>query len=254
MSHRGWSARLLGIAASSVFAGLALTACGIPTGDDTFSEIPNEDVLFGLDATTTTTSTTTTTTPVTPVTTLVEPTTTIVPYEQVDVYFLSRGRLQPVALALTSDFAPEQLVDKLEEGPPPGVGLDSHIESGLIRSIDKANGVVTVDLDPEIFQRIAAFDQAEAIGQIVLTLTGNLRGVGSVRFTLGGEPTQVKKGDSLLSEPDQAVTFDDYAMLLTTSGPTSTSTTTEVPVTTVAADTVAPAVPPDQSPPSSPGG
>ena len=58
--------------------------------------------------------------------------------------------------------------------------------------------MVTVDLDPEVFGRIPPFDQAEAIGQIVLSLMSNLRGVGPVLFTLGGEPTQVKKGDGLL--------------------------------------------------------
>ena len=91
------------------------------------------------------------------------------PLEQVDIYFLSRGRLQPVPLALTSGFAPDQVVDLLENGPPTGVGLDTLIEPGLIVSTDVADGVMTVDLDPEIFARIAASDQAEAIGQIVLS-------------------------------------------------------------------------------------
>ena len=100
-----------------------------------------------------------------------------------------------------------------------------------------------------MFERIATFDQAEAIGQIVLSLMRNLRGVGSVLFTLGGEPTQVKKGDSVLSEPDQAVTSDDYAALLASTPPTTTSTTTttEAPAATAPVDTV-PAAPPDQPP------
>ena len=157
----------------------------------------------------------------------------IVPLEEVDIYFLSRGRLQPVPVALTTDFAPDQVVDALEKGPPPGVGLDTHIEPGLIVSTEVAEGVVTVDLDPEIFARIAASDQAEAIGQIVLTMLDNVDRVGSVLFTLAGEPTQVKKGDSLLTEPDEAVTFDDYAVLLTTSTATTSTSTTTVPAETV---------------------
>ena len=100
-----------------------------------------------------------------------------------------------------------------------------------------------------MFERIATFDQAEAIGQIVLSLMRNLRGVGSVLFTLGGESTQVKKGDSVLSEPGQAVTSDDYATLLASTPPTTTSTTTttEAPAVTALVDTV-PAAPPDQPP------
>ena len=208
-----------------VALGLGLAACGIPTGDDSFSEIPNEDVPFGLDETSTSTSTTSTTTPLVPVTTELATTTSIALLERVDVYFLSRGRLQPVPLALTSGFAPDQVVDLLEAGPPEGVGLDTLIEPGLIVSTDVAGGVITVDLDPEVFSGIGTSDQTEAIGQIVLTMTDNVDRVGFVRFTLGGEPTQVKKGDSLLTEPGEAVDFDDYAVLLATSPPTTTSTT-----------------------------
>ena len=132
----------------------------------------------------------------------------------------------------------------LENGPPTGVGLDTHIEPGLIVSTEVADGVVTVDLDPEIFARIAASDQAEAIGQIVLTMIDNVDRVGSVLFTLAGEPTQVKKGDSLLTEPDEAVTFDDYAVLLTTSAPTTS--------TTVPAETVPDPAVPDPAAPADP--
>ena len=217
-----------------------LGACGIPTGDGSFSEIPNEDIPFGLEATTTTTSTTTTTMPVAPATTEATTTTSITPLlEEVLVYFLSRGRLVPMRNALTSGFAADQVVELLETGPPLGVGLDTLIERGLIRSTDVAEGVMTVDLDPEVFARIPASDQAEAIGQIVLTMTDNVGRVGSVLFTLGGEPTQVKKGDSLLSEPDEAVTFDDYIVLLA-STPPSTSTSTTVPPTTVPDTTAVP--------------
>ena len=224
------SAPVLVIVAVTGVLALGLAACGIPTGDETFSEIPSEEVPFGLDSPSTTTSTTTTTTPIAPATTEVRSTTTVVPLEEVDIYFLSRGRLQPVPVALTTDFAPDQVVDALEKGPPNGVGLDTHIEPGLIVSTDVAEGVVTVDLDGEIFGRIAASDQAEAIGQIALTMIDNVDRVGSVLFTLAGEPTQVKKGDSLLTEPGEAVTFDDYAALLTTSTPT---TSTTVPTQTV---------------------
>jgi hypothetical protein len=223
----------------AVALAVGLAGCGIPTGDASFSEIPNEDIPFGLEATTTTTTTTTTTMPVAPATTEMATTTSIQPLlEQVDVYFLARGRLVSMRNALTSGFAANQVVELLESGPPSGVGLDSLIDRGLIRSTEVAEGIMTVDLDPEVFARIESSDQAEAIGQIVLTMTDNVGRVGSVLFTLGGEPTQVKKGDSLLSEPGEAVTFDDYAILLA-STPLTTTTTTTVPVESVP-DSVAP--------------
>lgn len=232
--------RALAAFALPVVLAVGLAACGIPIGEDTFSEIPNEDVPFGLDESSTTTSTTTTTTPIAPVTTEMETTTTIEFREQVDVYFLLRGRLQPVPLALTSGFAPDQVVELLETGPPPGNGLDTLIEPGLIVSTAVAGGVITIDLDPDIFDRIGTSDQTEAIGQIVLSLLRNLRGVGSVLFTLDGEPTQVKLGDSLLSEPGQSVTFDDYANLLASTPPATSTTTTTVPDTTTVPGTTLP--------------
>lgn len=244
------------IAAGAAIAPLlvvGLAACGIPTGDDTFGDIPSEEVLFGLDEASTTTSTTTTTMPLAPVTTQMETTTTIEIREQVDVYFLSRGRLQPVPLALTSGFSAGQVVDLLEAGPPSGVALDTLIEPGLIVSTDLAGGVITVDLDPEIFSGISASDQTEAIGQIVLSLLRNLRGVGFVLFTLGGEPTQVKKGDSLLTEPDEAVTLDDYAVLLANAPPTTTSTTTTTMPPATVPDTVPVEAPLDEASVTTPG-
>ena len=105
-----------------VALGVSLAACGIPTGDDSFSEIPNEEIPFGLDETSTTHLDDDHDAPLAPATTESATTTTIALLEQVDMYFLSRGRLQPVPLALTSGFAPDQVVDLLEAGPPAGVG------------------------------------------------------------------------------------------------------------------------------------
>ena len=227
--------------------GASITACGIPTGESSFKEIPAEQIPFDLDETSTSTSTTTTTTtiPLVPPTTVFESTTTI-PFEEVDIYFLSRGRLQPVPYALPRDFGADQVVALLEDGPQEGaagVGLETLIEQGLITSTDKAGGVMTVNLDPEIFQRIPSFDQSEAIGQIVLTLTSNLRGVGPVLFTLGGEPTQVKKGNGLLSGEGEPVSYDDYRVLLV-----STSATAQAPETTTTDATPAETAPSDSTP------
>jgi hypothetical protein len=207
----------------------SLAGCGVPTGSDTFSEIPPDEIQYGLDATSTTTSTTTTTStvPELPQTTLLETTTTI-RLEPAFIYFLSRGRLQPVTIELPAGFSSDQVADKLEEGPPPDVALDTLIEDGLIVSSVGSGGVLTVDLDGDIFDRIPSTEQTEAIGQIVLTMTSSLRLVGQVTFTLEGDPIPVKKGNGLSSAPGEPVSFDDYAILLAAPRPQAveeTSTT-----------------------------
>jgi hypothetical protein len=216
-------------------AALGLAGCGVPTGDDSFAAIPDDEIPFGLDATsTTTTSTTTTTLPVTPETTLLETTTTI-RLEPVEIYFLSRGRLQPVVIELPPGFSADQVSDVLEAGPPPGLGLDSLIEDGLIVQAIESEGVLTIDLDADTFDRIPSTEQTEAIAQVVLTMISSLRRVGQVTFTLDGDPIPVKKGNGLSSEVGEALSFDDYIVLLAspraTADPTSTTTVTTGPVT-----------------------
>jgi hypothetical protein len=63
----------------------------------------------------------------------------------------------------------------------------------------------------------------------------SLRGVGLVTFTLGGEPIPVKKGNGLSSEVGEALSFDDYAVLLASP---RTTTDTTVPAATATATTV----------------
>ncbi len=212
-----------------VLVAIAMTSCGVPTGDDTFSEIPPGEVQFGLNATSTTTSTTsttTTTTPAVPETTVLASTTTI-RFEPVQIYYLARGRLQPVTVDLSPDPSPEQVADVLEDGPPPDIALGTLIEDGLIVSAIVERGGLTVDLDPGIFDRIASTQQTEAIAQIVLTLLGSQRGVGLVSFTLGGETIAVRTGDGQLSDPGEPLAIDDYVNLLGT--PRTTSADTSVP-------------------------
>jgi hypothetical protein len=196
-------------------------ACGVQTGDDSFAVIPPEEDPFGLDATSTTTSTTTTTTttlPVTPDT--IATTTTIVRREPAEFYFLTtRGRLQPIVVDLPPPFSAEQIADILEAGPPPDVALSSLIEAGLIVSSTESRGVLTVDLDANTFAGIASTQQTEAIGQIVMTMISSLRRVGLVNFTIDGEPISVKKGNSLLSEVGEPLSYDDYVVLLATPPP-----------------------------------
>ena len=222
-----------------VAATLAFTACGVPTGDDTFSAIPPAEVPFGLAATSTTTTTTTTTIPLAPATTVApDTTTTPIRLDPAEVYFLSRGRLQPVVIELPPGFSADQVADVLEAGPPPDVGLDTLIEDGLIVSSTESRAVLTVDLDGDTFAQIPSTQQTEAIAQIVMTMISSLRRVGLVNFTIENEPISVKKGNSLLSDIGEPLSYEDYAVLLASPAPTTQTTTTvsEEPADTVASD------------------
>ena len=126
---------------------------------------------------------------------------------------------------LPPPFAADQIADILEAGPPPDVALESLIEEGLIVGSSEARAVLTVDLDAETFARIPSTQQTEAIGQIVMTMTSSLRRVGLVNFTIDGEPISVKKGNSLLSDVGEPLSYDDYVVLLASPPPTVASTT-----------------------------
>jgi hypothetical protein len=215
---------------------LFAAACGVSTGDDSFTVIAPEEDPFGLDATSTTTSTTTTTTTTLPVTpdTVATTTTTPIRTEPAEIYFLTtRGRLLPVFFELPPPLAAEQVADVLEAGPPPDQPLlDTLIEEGLIVSSSENRAVLTVDLDPATFARIPSTEQTEAIGQIVMTMISSLRRVGFVNFTIEGEPISVKKGNSLLSDVGEPLAYDDYTNLLATPPP-AVASTTEPPAETV---------------------
>ncbi len=227
------SSRWVQAAAIALIAATGV-ACGVPTGDDSFAVIPPEEDPFGLDATSTTTSTTTTTTttlPVTPDT--IATTTTVVRLEPAEFYFLTtRSRLQPVVVDLPPPFSADQIADILEAGPPPDVALSSLIEPGLIVSSSEARGVLTVDLDADTFEDIPSTQQTEAIGQIVMTMISSLRRVGLVNFTIDDDPISVKKGNSLLSDVGEPLSYDDYTILLA-SPPPAVASTTEPPTDSV---------------------
>jgi hypothetical protein len=215
------------VLAAVALLGSFAAGCGVPTGDDTFSAIPPAEDPFGLDATSTTTSTTTTTTTTTPAAPdTIATTTTPVRLEPAEFYFLTtRNKLQPVVVDLPPPFSAEQIADILESGPPEGVALTSLIEPGLIKSSSEERGVLTVDLDPTTFAGIPTTRQTEAIGQIVMTMISSLRRVGLVTFTIDGQPISVKKGNSLLSDVGEPLSYDDYVILLASPPPGVTSTT-----------------------------
>lgn len=249
------------IAALAVIAGiLGITACGVPTGSDSFEQIPDADVPGRLaDPTTTTTSTTTTTTtttiaPEAPESTLAT-TTTIVPTQLVPVYFISRGRLRAIEIVAPSPIAATELTSLLEAGPqgPSEALLDSYIADGLIIDTTTQGGIITVDIDPVVFARIRDRNQEEAFAQIVLTFLTTLPGVGQATFTFDGEPLSVPTGNAGFT--DEPVSRDDYSSLVvdgdpladpvattTTSTTTTTTTTTTTPATSTTTTPTVPAV------------
>lgn len=217
-------------AAALLAVGVMLGACGVPTGDSSFSLIPEDEVLLGLNVTSTSTSTTTTTTTTIP-DNPIESTTTAAPVltAPVPIFFVSRGRLAPELRDMSLGASVEQIADVLEEGPQVGSGLESFIPVGLIVSTEVSGGVLAVDLDPLRFDRILITRQTEATAQIVLTMT-SVGGIGQVTFTLGGEPIAVKKGNGQLSEIGEPVSRDDYTSLIagqTTITPLDTTPTSD---------------------------
>lgn len=205
-----------------------VAACGVPSSSDV-RPIDPADVPFGLNETTTTTTTTTTTlAPTTtrplPETTVVdattttaqESTTTVAPVEPVTLFFLTGREVVPTQRSLLSPATPPQVLAALASGPPTGeeaAGLRTALPTEMEMLVQVEAGVATVDLPPTFIEDVPGSEQRLAIAQIVLTLTRR-GGVGQVRFTLGGEPQQVPRGQGDITSPGGAVSCDDYENLL----------------------------------------
>jgi hypothetical protein len=236
--------RLVGLVLAGVVLAVAAAACGTG-GDDSLRQI-DQEVLGGLDETTTSTTTSTTipaTVPLVPPSTVTgTPTTALPTTEAVQLFFLDGNRLQPVTIQLAGQVSANRVITALLEGPPAdetGIGLRTVLPRSSRTVPDLVNSVVPsplgyaeVDLSEAAFQLIDPADQRTAIGQIVLTLVKR-PGIGQVRFTLDGEPMRVPRRDGLQSEPGEPVSMQDYESLLG-----------EVATTTTAAASTAPPSPP----------
>jgi hypothetical protein len=215
-----------------------LVACGIPDSGDV-SRIPDEH-LGALDDSLPTTTTTTPPTTIEPTTTTIpELTTTTIATEDVTLYFISGGILRALTTVLAKDASANEVLYALQNGPPVGdigAGLRTALptkEEALLTVSEDGSGVATVDLPANFYDFVNTEEQPLAIGQIVLTLTDNVRRVGQVRFTKAGEPIGVPRGAGDFSQPGQPLPPRDYLDLL--EGPvvtTTTTTTSTVPLTT----------------------
>lgn len=205
----------------------AVAACGVPESSEV-RPIDPADVPFGLNETTTTSTTTTTLAPTTtrpaPETTVVdattttvqESTTTVAPVESVLLFFLTGREVVPTQRSLLSPATPPQVLAALASGPPTGeeaAGLRTALPTEMEMLVQVEEGIATVDLPPTFIEEVPGSEQRLAIAQIVLTLTRR-PGVGQVRFTLGGEPQQVPRGQGDITSPGGAVSCDDYENLL----------------------------------------
>jgi spore germination protein GerM len=227
-SHRS-RARLVALS-------LLLAGCGLPQSSD-FEEISGDDIQFQLDQTTTTsTSTIPPTTVDATSTTLADTTTSEIPTELVELYFVAGSQLNSVSRPLTRPVSPAQVLAALVAGPQGdiGIGLRTTIPpvAGGEITVVKDRGTAIIDLPPDIFDAVSSREQRLFFAQLVLTI-GRLGGIGPVQFTLAGEPITAMIGDGTQAE---TVTIDDYQNLLVgappeTSTATTTSTTTpEAPV------------------------
>ena len=115
-----------------------------------------------------------------------ETTTTEVQADTVLLYYISSGKLSPLVGSLSSQYAPSQLMALLQAGPiddPISIGLRNAIPADVeIDASQDGTGVAQVILPEGFFDTIPAGDQRLAVAQIVMTLLGNIPGVGQVAF------------------------------------------------------------------------
>lgn len=182
-------------------AGLALTACGVPT-DRVPQSLSQRDVPFGLLASDVATTSTTVSSSPTALAT---------------IYLVAkageRDRLQSVDRLVPTPATVEKVVRRLLTGPSDSEarrGLRTAVPAGTtILSAPVASAIATIDLSGA-FVRGTSQEQIIALAQIVFTATA-LPGVVGVRFTLEGRPTEVPAGDgSLTQAPLGRANFASY--------------------------------------------
>ena len=116
-----------------------------------------------------------------------------------------------VARRLAPAASPQVLLNMLREGPTKGE-VETGLRSALLgqnvaRVVSVVAGTATVDLRAA-FSSLPSADQSLALAQLVFTLTGR-PGVGQVRFTLEGQPTDVPLSNGSLVR--RRVSRDDYS-------------------------------------------
>jgi len=232
-------------------AAITLASCGVPTGPDSFEDI-SADVPDRISDTTTTTTTTTTTLPDPTQSTVATTTTTTTEPEpepdlaEVFVYFVLGEDLQEVVVQEQPPVAdnPALLQSLLELGPESAV-RDSLVTPGLIQGAEFADGLVTIDLNADIYRRLDSGDRTRVIAQIALTYIANLRFVGFATFTFDGDAQGFPRGSGFLT--NGPVSADDYSNLISDpAAPLPTTSTTSTATTSSSSTTTTTSVPDDE--------
>lgn len=160
------------------FVGTVLLACaggcGFPAQDEARS-LPDDELPVGLQPGAT------------------PPSTAPVDTEPATIWLVDGDALSAVRHALAAPASIESVTTELLKGPSEAEqtrGLRSALpDPNVVSDSSLSRGVATVDLTSS-FAEISPEDQLLAVGQFVLTLT-DLRGVGSVQFTVDGVPAAV---------------------------------------------------------------
>ncbi|MFZ9232525.1 MAG: GerMN domain-containing protein [Ilumatobacteraceae bacterium] len=193
-----------------------VSSCAIPDSGEV-SAIDPDDIPYELNATTTAAPTTTVApTTTSPMAVSTTSTSTTVPVEVVDLFFVAGTQLVPISRLLLSPAVAPQVIAALAEGVPQGdaaAGLRTALPADFVATVVVARGVATVDLPASFITNLPGAEQRLAIAQIVLTMTRRA-GVGQVTFTTESRAQSVPRGRGDLTEPGGAVACDDYANLL----------------------------------------
>lgn len=195
------------IGALSVIA----AACSVPSSSD-YEQIPNAEIPFDLNASSTT-STIAPSTTTTLVTVTSEPQ---IVSELVDVFFVSNSMVIRTQQNIVSPATATQTLAILIAGPSAEAattGLRSAVPKFFIASVDVLRGVARIDAGSSFLKDLPAADQKLAIAQLVLTLTSR-PGIGQVLFSVDGVAIAVPRGRGDLAAAGVAVTFDDYTNLI----------------------------------------
>ena len=193
-----------------------MNSCGVPTSSE-FVQIPDANIPFELNLTSTTT---TTTMPIetdanSPGSNSLDVVSEIA-NETVDLYFITNGRLVATKIQIVSPATTTQVLSALVSGPPSGdagLGLRSAIALSLQAEISISKGLVLIDANNFLLAGLSPIDQRLAIAQLVLTFTSR-PGIGQAIFSVNGVSIAVPRGRGDLSKPGEPVSYDDYTSLL----------------------------------------
>lgn len=202
------SRAVVGLLTSALFV-----ACGI-SDSSSFVPVPDEDFPAALRETIPPTTTTTTTLPGT-TTTIRSVTTSSVPTEVIQVFFIQGSRVKAVSLSETAPASPQRkLLDLVER-----VGMiTSNLRLATVITEDalllsrQERGVVTIELGNAI-DSVVPEDQPLFFAQVVLTVLAPSR-LGQVVFTRSGEPYPAVRADQTVLEPGAPVAWEDYSELI----------------------------------------